>query len=191
MRRGALGRRRRWPASCEPGFHMSTPLRSRTAAPAAMPEGAARVRALARLLDAAVRIPGTNVRFGLDAVLGRVPGLGDLAGAGLSGYIILAAARMGAPAPVLLRMVLNVATETVVGAIPLLGDLFDVAWRANLRNTALLERHLGAPAATRAASRRANGWTIAGVVLALLLLAVGAAVLTVWLFRSLLELWKS
>ena len=148
------------------------------------------MRALARLLDSAVRVPGTNVRVGLDAVLGLIPGVGDLAGAGLSGYIILAAARMGAPTPVLLRMVLNVATETVVGAIPLLGDLFDVGWRANLRNTALLERHLGAPEATRAASRRANGWTIAGVILALLLLAAGAAAVTVWIFRSLLQLWQ-
>jgi hypothetical protein len=145
---------------------------------------AARVRALARLLDAAVRIPGTNVRVGLDALVGLIPGFGDVAGAAASGYIILSAARMGAPTSVLLRMLLNVATETVVGTVPVIGDLFDVGWRANLRNTALLERHLAAPVATRAASR----WVTAGVLIGVAALAVAAVVGAVVVVRWLAQL---
>jgi hypothetical protein len=142
---------------------------------------AARVRALARLLDAAVRVPGTNVRVGLDAVVGLVPAVGDVAGAAFSGYIILAAARLGAPTPVLLRMLLNVTTDTVVGSVPLLGDLFDLGWRANTRNVALLDRHLADPAGARAASR----WAVAGVVGAVVLLAAAAVLLTVLGVRAL------
>ena len=141
---------------------------------------AANLRSLARLLDAAVTIPGTNIRFGLDALIGLVPGLGDMAGAAMSGYIVLAAARLGAPAPVLVRMVTNVAIDGVVGSVPLLGDLFDVGWRANTRNTDLLDRHLAEPAATR----RASAGVVAGVVLALVLLAVGAVALTIAVLKG-------
>jgi hypothetical protein len=128
--------------------------------------------ALARALDSAVRIPGTNVRFGLDAVIGLVPGVGDLAGAAIAAYIVLAAARRGAPPALLARMLLNVAVDTAVGAVPVLGDVFDVAWRANTRNVALLERHVAAPVETRAASRLVVGAVLLGIVL---LLAGGIA----------------
>jgi len=123
--------------------------------------------ALARALDSAVRIPGTNVRFGLDAVIGLVPGVGDVAGAAIAAYIVLAAARRGAPPTLLARMLLNVAVDTAVGAVPVLGDVFDVAWRANTRNVALLERHVAAPAETRAASRLVVGAVLLGIVLLL------------------------
>lgn len=141
---------------------------------------AANLRSLARLLDTAVTIPGTNIRFGLDALIGLVPGLGDMAGAAMSGYIVLAAARLGAPAPVLVRMVTNVAIDGVVGSVPLLGDLFDVGWRANIRNTDLLDRHLAEPTATR----RASVGVVAGVVLALVLLAIGAVALTIAVLKG-------
>ena len=131
-------------------------------------------------MDAAVTIPGTNIRFGLDALIGLVPGLGDMAGAAMSGYIVLAAARLGAPTPVLVRMVTNVAIDGVVGSVPLLGDLFDVGWRANIRNTDLLDRHLAAPAATR----RASAGVVAGIVLLLVLLAVGAVALTIGVLKG-------
>ena len=131
-------------------------------------------------MDAAVTIPGTNIRFGLDALIGLVPGLGDMAGAAMSGYIVLAAARLGAPTPVLVRMVTNVAIDGVVGSVPLLGDLFDVGWRANIRNTDLLDRHLAAPAATR----RASTGVVAGIVLLLVLLAVGAVALTIGVVKA-------
>ena len=126
------------------------------------PDDLGTVRALAHLLDGAIRIPGTNLRFGLDAVLGLVPGVGDVAGAALSGVVILAAARHGVGAAVLLRMLLNVAIDMVVGAVPVLGDLFDVAFRASARNLALLERTLADPAPARRASALVVGGVVAG-----------------------------
>ena len=150
---------------------------------AVVPDDRERLAALARALDAAVRIPGTNVRVGLDAVIGLVPGIGDVAGAALAGYIVLAAARRGASPALLTRMLLNVAIDTVLGAVPVIGDVFDVAWRANSRNVALLDRHVADPQGTRAAS----GAVVAAVLLGLaLLLAVGLA--AAWLtIRALLH----
>lgn len=142
------------------------------------------MRGLAGALDTVFRIPGTNMRFGADALIGLLPGIGDVAGAGMAGYIILVAAKLGAPAPVLLRMLLNVAIDTVVGAVPLAGDVFDAAWRANSRNAALLERHLASPATARRASR----WVIAGVFVALFLLVAGAVAVSVLLVRALVAL---
>lgn len=131
---------------------------------------------LARTLDSAVRIPGTNVRFGLDAVVGLVPGVGDVAGAVMAGYIVLAGAQRGASASVLVRMVLNVGIDTVVGSVPIVGDLFDVGWRANMRNVALLEAHAADPERARAASRLVVFGVAAGV-----LLLVAFAVAVAWL----------
>ena len=150
-----------------------------TAAPLA--DRAARVRALARALDSAVRVPGTNIRFGFDAVLGLVPGVGDAAGAVVSAYVIIAAARLGAPAPVLTRMLINTGVDALAGAVPLLGDLFDLGWRANTRNVALLEQHLAAPAAARAASRAVVAAVLAGVAL----LTVAGITLAVFAVRAL------
>ena len=127
-----------------------------------------RARALARLLDSAVGVPGTPIRIGLDAVLGVIPGAGDFAGAALSGYIILTAARRGVPREVLWRMLANVAIDTGIGTIPLLGDLFDVAWRSNMRNVDLLERHTTNPREVASSSRRAGILVIAVLVLLLI-----------------------
>ena len=140
-----------------------------------------RVRALSRVLDTAIRVPGTNVRFGLDALIGLIPGVGDVVGAGMSGFIILTAARMGAPPTVLARMLANVGIDALVGAVPLAGDLFDAAWRANTRNAALLEQHLAAPAR----AKRASGGFVAGILILVALLAVGAIALAALLFRAL------
>lgn len=145
---------------------------------------AARVRALARLLDSAVRVPGTGVRVGLDALIGLVPGLGDLAGAATSSYVILAAAKLGAPRSVLARMLLNVAVDALVGAVPLLGDLFDIGFRANMRNAALLDAHLERPGDARRASRG----IVALVLLGVLLVAAAGIAITVLLVRALLNL---
>src|SRR6266581_4768835 len=100
------------------------------------------IRTLARLLDSAVRIPGTGILIGADSILGLVPVVGDIAGAALSGYIVLVSARLGAPAATLARMVINIGIDTIVGSVPILGDMFDVGWRANMKNVDLLERHL-------------------------------------------------
>ena len=145
---------------------------------------ARRVRGLARLLDTAITVPGTGIRFGLDALIGLVPGLGDVAGAAASGYVILSAARLGAPRSVLARMLVNVALDALVGTVPLLGDLFDVGFKANMRNADLLEAHLARPGDTRAASRSVVGLVLLGV---LLLAAAGVAV-TVLLLRALAAL---
>lgn len=93
------------------------------------------------------------MRIGLDAVIGLVPGIGDAIGAVISAYIINEARSMGAPTSVLLRMTGNVMIETIVGAIPFAGDLFDAAYKANMRNLALLERYELDPSGSRRSSR--------------------------------------
>ena len=98
-----------------------------------------RIRWLAQLLDARFGVPGTRIRFGLDSIAGLVPGAGDLATGAVSLYIVWQARSMGAPVMLLARMLANIGLDTVGGTIPLVGDLFDVAFKANLRNVALLE----------------------------------------------------
>ncbi len=99
---------------------------------------------LSHLLDDFLRIPGTQIRFGLDGIVGLIPGIGDVLGAMASWIIILAAWLRGVPRVTLARMLANVAIETIVGTVPVLGDAFDIAWKANRRNFALLERSIGA-----------------------------------------------
>jgi hypothetical protein len=100
---------------------------------------------LAHILDDWFRIPGTSIRFGLDGIIGLVPGLGDVL-AGLASCILVVAAWFrGVPYVTLLRMVVNLAIDVVIGAIPILGDAFDIAWKANRRNYELMTRHLRQP----------------------------------------------
>jgi hypothetical protein len=143
----------------------------------------AQVRRLSRLLDDSIPLPG-GMRIGWDAIIGLVPGVGDMAGVLLSGFIVVQALRLGAPAPVLARMLGNVAIESLVGAVPLLGDLFDAAFKANMRNVRLLEQYLGAPHATRRAS---NVWLLGIVVTLVVLLGLGLG-LAVLAVRALLSL---
>ena len=140
----------------------------------------ARARTLARLLDSAAKVPGTGIRFGADAVLGLIPGLGDVAGAALAGYLVILAQRLGAPRAVVLRMLTNVAIDTIVGTVPLAGDLFDVAYKSNLRNVALLEQAVQKPTETKRASRLVVFATLAGLVL----LVAGGLVVTVLAIRA-------
>lgn len=136
-----------------------------------------RLRAVSRLLDNAFTIPGTRFRFGLDALIGLVPGVGDAIGALFSAYLILQASRLGAPKSVINRMIANVGIDTVVGWVPLLGDLFDVAWKANNKNLALLEQHLQQPTAARAGSKRSLILLGGGLLLGLVaIVAVGVLV---------------
>jgi hypothetical protein len=137
-----------------------------------MPDSLARARALTRLLDTAARIPGTGIRFGLDPILGLVPGLGDLAGAALSGYLVLLAGRSGASRTTIVRMLGNVAIDTFGGMLPVLGDAFDVAFKSNSRNLVLLERTLGAQTASMGRVEPAAGrMVIWGALLGMVLLA--------------------
>jgi hypothetical protein len=138
------------------------------------------VRAMARMLDDAVRIPGTGIGVGLDALIGLIPGFGDLAGGAMSAYVLLTAARLGVPKPVLGRMLVNLGTDALVGAVPLLGDLFDIGFKANSRNVRLLEASLDAPADTR----RSSALVIGGVVIAALAIAAAGVALTVLLLRA-------
>ena len=101
-----------------------------------------RVRLLSRLLDEQFRIPGMKYRIGLDGLLGLIPGIGDAAGALLSTYILYEAIRLGVPRTVLLRMIANIGIDTLGGTIPVVGDIFDMAWKANKKNTALLHAYL-------------------------------------------------
>ncbi len=136
-----------------------------------------RLRTLTRVLDDLVRIPGTRFRVGLDPVIGLVPGGGDAIGAVLSAYGLVVAARVGAPAAVLLRMCGNIALDLLVGTIPVLGDVFDFGWKANRRNLRLLERYALAPVKVSRRSRLLVGFLLASLLVLLALLAVGAVFL--------------
>lgn len=96
---------------------------------------------LAKLLDTQFRLPGTGFRFGLDTVIGLVPGVGDALTGGLGLYIVHRARQEGAPGHLVLRMVGNLLVDTVLGSIPLVGDIFDFAFKANRKNAQLLQRH--------------------------------------------------
>ena len=109
-----------------------------------------RIRQLSQLLDGAIVIPGTKQRIGLDPMLGLIPGGGDTVSAVLSGYIIIEAARMGLPRTALMQMVGNIAIDTLVGTVPVLGDVFDVFSKANTRNMQIVENHVQLPATTPA-----------------------------------------
>jgi hypothetical protein len=99
------------------------------------------LRRYAVLLDSQFRVPGTGIRFGLDAIIGLIPGVGDISTPVFAGLLLLQAVRMRLPVVVQARMVLNAALDMLLGFIPIVGDLVDIGFKANLRNLALLERH--------------------------------------------------
>ncbi len=103
-----------------------------------------RLQALSRLLDSSIPLPG-GYRIGLDGLLGLIPGFGDIAGSIASSYIIIESARLGASTATLLHMVFNVLVDSIIGLVPFLGDLFDFVWKANEKNTALMEKQLNTP----------------------------------------------
>ncbi len=138
---------------------------------------------LSRLLDTWFQVPGTNIRFGLDGLIGFIPGIGDLLGGAASSIIVLAAFFRGVPMITVLRMIANLGIEVVVGLVPVLGNLFDIGWRANRRNYALLERSL-------AVSRRDtwSDWLFMGLLgVGLMCLMLLPFFLLVWLSGSLLH----
>ena len=117
-----------------------------------MSDARARLSRLAWLLDSSIPIPGTSFTIGLDALIGLVPFVGDVAGVLLSSYIVKEAAALGASKSVLARMALNLAVDGLIGMIPFAGDLFDAAFKANQRNVRLLAAHLDQPVRTRRVS---------------------------------------
>jgi hypothetical protein len=150
------------------------------------PARMARLRRVGWLLDNSIPIPGTRYRLGIDQIIGLVPGIGDLIGGALSLYIIAEAWRLGVPRGLLARMGWNVAIDTLVGEIPLLGDLFDIAFKANIRNLALLDGFAERPVEVRRTSRRFVTLLVAGLVL----LTAGAIALAVVLVRLLSGLFQ-
>jgi hypothetical protein len=129
------------------------------------------------LLDSAFRVPGTRMTFGLDPILGLIPGLGDLTTPFFSVVVLLQAVRLRIPRVVLLRMLMNAAIDMATGFIPLVGDIVDFGWKANVRNLALLEQH--ARPGTKAS---ADDWAFVTVVLLLLLVVAVIPLLFVgWL----------
>ena len=140
-----------------------------------------RLRRVGYLLDNSIPIPGTRYRLGIDSLIGLVPGVGDIVGGILSLYIIAQSARLGAPRSLLLRMGWNVAVDTLVGEVPILGDLFDIGYKPNLRNLALLEGYLRRPSEIRRSSTR----LVVLLAIGLVLLTVGAIAVAVVFLRFL------
>jgi hypothetical protein len=142
-----------------------------------------RLEKLGQLLDSALPIPATRFRIGLDGILGFIPGIGDAAGAALSAYLIFEAARLGLPVTTLLRMAGNVAIETVIGAIPIVGDLFDIVWKANLKNLALVRGHVADPDLPGRSPSRVGRLFLVPVMLTVLFLLVLSIVVVTLVFR--------
>jgi hypothetical protein len=137
----------------------------------------AALRKIAELLDAAFVVPGTSYRIGLDPILGLIPGLGDVVSPLFTIAILWQARDLRLPRVVQVRMMFNVAIDALLGVVPVIGDLFDVAWKANLRNLALLERH---GAGVRRAA--AGDWLfVALLTLAVVAVALVPLVILGWL----------
>lgn len=143
-----------------------------------------RVRMLGQLLDNSIPIPGTERRVGLDSVIGLIPGVGDLIGGVLSGYIILEAARARVPTVTLVRMLGNVGIDTLVGVVPVLGDLFDAAWKANTKNVVLLQGHLVTSEEPSTRPRSAIGASLLALGV-LALIVIGGIAVAIYLGRLL------
>jgi hypothetical protein len=137
---------------------------------AAQAERMKRYSLIVNVLDQLFRIPGTRLRFGLDGIIGLIPGAGDVATALLGCYGFVIAYQSGAPASIQMRMLMNLLVDAALGAIPIAGDLFDFAFKANVRNQRLLQEWLDRPHRTR----RSSVLVLAGVISALVVTVAGA-----------------
>lgn len=143
------------------------------------------LRGLQRLLDDAFPVPGTNLRFGIDPIIGLVPWVGDVLTGVISCAIVMQAHRMRLPRVVQLRMLLNIGIDVLIGVVPLVGDVADVFWKSNTRNLALLEAHA---AEVRPASL-ADWLFVVGVVLAIVAMALLPLVVMYWIIHLLMTHW--
>lgn len=139
---------------------------------------------IARILDTSFRIPGTGIRFGLDPLLGLLPGAGDALAGLIGSTILLLAAKLQVPRIVLVRMSANMAVNAIVGAVPLVGDVFSVWFRSNARNADLLRRHV---TAERRPSTLQDWIFVLSLAVTTLLVVLGAIVLVLW---GIAALWK-
>ena len=147
---------------------------------------------LANWLDSVFEIPGIRFRFGIDALLGLLPGLGDTASALASIYILQAATKFGVSRVTLARMTLNIGVDLMVGAIPVVGDVFDIYWKANRKNVELLRRHFEATPATERSLTRSDGVFVASMIALIGIMLLGSVTaayyLLAWAFASLSQL---
>ena len=145
---------------------------------------------LSRTMDGLFRIPGTGWRIGLDALVGLVPGVGDFATTAVSLYILAAGVRYRVPKVTLLRMASNVAVDYLLGAVPVVGDLFDVAWKSNQMNVELLKQRASV-SPEEARHGRLSDWLFLGVILlGLLVLLAGSVAVSLWLLTQLFGLLR-
>ena len=141
------------------------------------------LRAIAQLFDQAFGIPGTKWRFGLDALFGLVPGLGDIAGALVAVYAMRVARQLNAPPAIQLHMLSNIALDALIGMVPIAGDLFDFAFKAQTRNLALLDAYLATP--HKAARRSRRGMLL--IALATIIVFGTLSALGLWMIYLLLH----
>jgi hypothetical protein len=134
---------------------------------------------LSHLMDNAFQVPGTNIRFGLDPILGLVPGIGDFASMLVSALILASAVRYGVPRITLIRMALNTGLDFVVGAIPVVGDAFDVWFKSNQRNLELLQRRAAAYGPARQRATTAD-WAFVLMLVAILIGLLAGSIAFIW-----------
>ena len=142
-------------------------------------------RFLADLLDQRFTIPGTSIRIGFDPIVSLIPGVGDLLANLTGSLIVIIAAQLGVPKIVLARMGINVAINTLLGAVPIFGDVISIWYRSNVKNVELLERYVGRP------SKRANSkdWLfVIALIVGLLVLLGGIVVFGIWLVK---QIWQA
>lgn len=155
---------------------MKTPL------PAKQISKLTKLRRVSRILDNAIAIPGTKISFGLDPILGLLPGGGDTVTGGIAAYIVVEAARMGVPREILWKMVGNILIDSFAGTVPVVGDIFDLGWKANIKNIELLEKHLDL-----AESNQSDRLFIFGLILVLALIVIGFATIA---FFTITWFWR-
>ena len=143
---------------------------NRTVPTAPLPANLKGISALAKLMDSQFRIPGTEYRFGLDSVIGLIPGVGDLSTFAVSGYMLTLMAKNGASGFVMARMILNILIDAIIGSIPLIGDIFDLGFKANNRNMKLMQEHY------QEGRHRGSSWKVIFPVLLVLFLVIAAII---------------
>ena len=141
----------------------------------------AQIKLLSRLMDSAIEIPGLKTRIGLDAVLGLIPGVGDIASSFASFYILQVANRRGASRLTLLHMTFNILCDWIIGSVPLAGDVFDIFWKSNQRNVKLLLQDKGAVVGVHR-SRTGDKLFLGGLIVTLLAVLAGSVLVTLFLF---------
>ncbi len=137
------------------------------------------VNALAKVMDEAVTIPGTNVKIGLDPILGLLPVVGDIGSSAISLYMLRAAQRLGVPLIVQLHMLMHILIDTVLGLVPIVGDYLDILYKANVKNAALIQHAVE----NRETGGRSSWLTFISVLLAFILIVGGGIVGTVFLVK--------